>query len=632
MSQAPFAERDRISLCMIVRNEELKLARALESARAWVGEIVVVDTGSTDRTVAIAESFGAKVVHFAWCDDFSAARNACLEAATREWALVLDADEEWVVDDPHELAKAVRQGVLDGFSFRYHNRLDDGSHGIGTVFRLFRRVVPGMRYRGELHEQVGAVSDGLVHTAAIAAAYIKHDGHTTAEMSKGKLERNIKLARKLVTSRPDDPFAWYALGLSLPLIDLQEMIAAYEKSLALLEAQGKTGSGEAYVVHMMHSLVAAYRIVRDEAKATARLEKALSVFPHSPDLRYERGELRLARQDFAGALVDFEVCLSPDAAAFYVIAEPGRAGYMARAGMAGAQLNLGRYDEAEANFRRAIAEAPATFVPPRRMLGMLHLQRGEWAEALPLLKDADTYAPGDAEVRFNLGWCLYKLERWDEAEEVLRSLADLPNAQHLLGKVLLEAGRGEQALPLLEACSLPAAGLARGWAYYVVGRNVAAADVWNEWLRAGAADWGTKDTLSMFLFLMQGGRRPSGEPERPAEPLRDMDQWFRLLLRHQRFDDVEAVIGRGPELGERLWVPLRKKWGITLAKEGYYDVALSLLLEACRKDGHDGELYYWLGYCSLHKQQVEDAKVMWEACLRYVPGHSLATQGLSLLR
>jgi glycosyltransferase involved in cell wall biosynthesis len=120
-SHLAFPDRDRISLCMIVRNEERKLARALDSARDWVGEIVVVDTGSTDRTVEIAESYGARVIHFPWCDDFSAARNASLDAATNEWALVLDADEQWVVTDPVELARAVQHHALAGFSFRYHN-------------------------------------------------------------------------------------------------------------------------------------------------------------------------------------------------------------------------------------------------------------------------------------------------------------------------------------------------------------------------------------------------------------------------------------------------------------------------------------------------------------------------------
>src|SRR3990167_5570041 len=82
--------REKVGLCMIVKNEARALGRCLESAKDWVGEMVVVDTGSTDETVAIAQSHGARVSYFPWCDDFSAARNAALDQATREWVLVLD--------------------------------------------------------------------------------------------------------------------------------------------------------------------------------------------------------------------------------------------------------------------------------------------------------------------------------------------------------------------------------------------------------------------------------------------------------------------------------------------------------------------------------------------------------------
>src|SRR5205085_8623718 len=77
----------------IVKNEEKYLRGCLESVQGAVDEIVVVDTGSTDSTIAIAEEFGAKVVHFAWTDDFSAARNVSLDHATGDWAFWLDADE-----------------------------------------------------------------------------------------------------------------------------------------------------------------------------------------------------------------------------------------------------------------------------------------------------------------------------------------------------------------------------------------------------------------------------------------------------------------------------------------------------------------------------------------------------------
>ena len=103
-------QRPLLSLAMIVKNEEHFLADALRSAAPFCDELVVVDTGSTDATVAIARSLGARVEHFAWCDDFSAARNASLRACRGQYILVLDADERLEGGDPALLRRALRPG------------------------------------------------------------------------------------------------------------------------------------------------------------------------------------------------------------------------------------------------------------------------------------------------------------------------------------------------------------------------------------------------------------------------------------------------------------------------------------------------------------------------------------------
>jgi tetratricopeptide (TPR) repeat protein len=633
MTQPSFAAKDRISLCMIVRNEEAKLARALASAAPWVGEMVVVDTGSTDQTVAIAESFGAKVVHFTWCDDFSAARNVALEAATGAWALVLDADEVLDVVDADEFTRAVAQDVIAGFSFRCHNHMDDGTVAIGTVFRLFRRDLPGMRYRGQLHEQVAAVADGQMATAALACCVIQHDGYTSEAVAQhDKTARNIALAEALVASRPDDPFAWFSLGLSQLSLSLAEAARAYETALALLEKRGESGAGESHVVRMYAELVKIYPHIGKARQVPALLERALGIFPHSPDLLIERAQARFNAGDFASAAADFEACLSPQARDFYCVLDPAAIAHGARTGLGMSWLQLGRNIEGEAMLESAVAEAPPAFGLPRRALGTLKLQRGDWESALPLLSAAIAVMPQDPETRHGLGWCMYKLDRLDEAAGVLAPLAARPDVLHLLGRIALERGDAAEALRLLDGCELPAADLARGWAHFVCGRAPQAAACWDKWIRAGAADWGTKDALATFLFLLHGGSRPSGEPERPAEPVRDMALWFRLLLRHERFDEVETVLKRGPELGARMWRLVRQAFGITLAREGFYDVGLGLLLEAREASPQDAEVYYWIGYCALHRQQPEEARLMWQTCLRMAEGHPLAQAGLSLLR
>lgn len=631
---AAFAARTRarVSLCMIVKNEADKLERCLRAAMPWVGEAIVVDTGSTDDTVAIAERLGARVVHLPWQGDFAAARNASLEAASLEWALVLDGDEVLEVIDPEEFARAVEQTVIDGFSFRCHNVMDDGAISIASIFRLFRRSMPTMRYRGQIHEQVIAVSDGGAPTAALGCCVIRHDGYTQEAFDRhDKVARNIALSKALVAERPEDPFAWHCLGLSQARADIPGMVESYEKALALLGDPGAEGADGNYVMRMYYELLLGYRSLNQPDKAEARLARGLELFPIAPDLLFERAKLRFNARDFAGAAADAEACLSPESRGFYCVLNPASIADGARTTLALALLNLGRNQEAEAALEQAVAEAPAASWLPRRALGTLRLQRGDWHGALPLLEAAVAAAPGDEESRFACGWCLYKLGRLEAARERLLPLAERPDVQHLLGQVALELGEADEALRLLSATPLPAAGLARGWAYMVAGHAREAAACWDDWMRAGAADWGTKDALATFLFLMQGGRPPSGQPERPAEPVRDMDQWFRLLLRYERFDEVEAIIQRGPELGAPLWPLLRSRFAITLAKESHYDVALALLLEAREAAPDEAELYYWIGCCAVGKRHLDDARLMWQTCLQLAPAHALARESLSLL-
>ena len=87
------ADRPRISLCMIVRDNARTLPACLESIRPWVDEMVIVDTGSVDETPRIVEAFGGRLFHFPWCDDFSAARNESLRHARGDWLFWMDSDD-----------------------------------------------------------------------------------------------------------------------------------------------------------------------------------------------------------------------------------------------------------------------------------------------------------------------------------------------------------------------------------------------------------------------------------------------------------------------------------------------------------------------------------------------------------
>ena len=112
----PSGDQPLLTVAMMVKDEEGFLEDALVSAQPWADEIVVVDTGSTDRTVEIARRHGAKVSHFQWCDSFAAARNTTLERSTGRWILVLDADELLEGEDPARLRRHL-EGMSAGYPF-----------------------------------------------------------------------------------------------------------------------------------------------------------------------------------------------------------------------------------------------------------------------------------------------------------------------------------------------------------------------------------------------------------------------------------------------------------------------------------------------------------------------------------
>lgn len=143
-----------VSLCMIVKNEEKVLARCLESVRDFADEIVVCDTGSTDKTREIATNYG-HVVDFAWCDDFSAARNFSFAQANGDYILWLDADDVVQESEKSELFRLKERldGTQDVIMLPYHTAFDEQGKPVFTYFRerILRRAA-GFRWEGAVHE------------------------------------------------------------------------------------------------------------------------------------------------------------------------------------------------------------------------------------------------------------------------------------------------------------------------------------------------------------------------------------------------------------------------------------------------------------------------------------------------
>jgi tetratricopeptide (TPR) repeat protein len=206
----------RITACLIVKNEEKHLARCLKSIQGIVDEIIVVDTGSNDRTIEIAGSFGARVSQFEWRDDFAAARNESLKFATGEWILWIDADEELTPDSRSSVERAIVRPQFGGFAIEITNFTDDDSDDalyVHRPIRLFRNL-PGIQFEGRIHEQIApSIAAQKLPWAHLPGARLLHNGYRPSEMAeRGKVDRTVKLIGKVLADNPTDAFQWFNLA------------------------------------------------------------------------------------------------------------------------------------------------------------------------------------------------------------------------------------------------------------------------------------------------------------------------------------------------------------------------------------------------------------------------------------
>ncbi len=206
----PKIYQSSISLCMIVKNEEQNLPRCLESVAGLVDEIIIVDTGSTDRTVEIAKSYGANVFFHPWEGSFSKARNYSLKYATCEWILYLDADEELRNGDSSVLKNIARNNGYSVVSFIIQNRYNDSKlEGYARMVRFFKNF-SGIYYEGIVHNTI--IYSGKCLNSSVTV--IHHGYNLSEEKMNEKFIRTSTLLKRQIESDPYNPTPYRYIGIS----------------------------------------------------------------------------------------------------------------------------------------------------------------------------------------------------------------------------------------------------------------------------------------------------------------------------------------------------------------------------------------------------------------------------------
>jgi tetratricopeptide (TPR) repeat protein len=439
---------------MIVKNEARVLRQCLESARPWVDEIIVVDTGSTDETATIAREFEARVIAWPWRDDFAAARNESLRHATGDWILVLDADEA-LVEGAGLRLRAACEGPADIVAYCIKivcpREGDGGLTRLNWFPRLFRNL-PGVRFEGVIHEQVVGSLDGHGRIER-ADVEVLHEGYTrAAEEMTAKAERNRKLLLRQL--RADATYApgWFQLAETYVLLGRpDEAIDAYRRCLRLLESSRLTLPPGVVAVALQN--LGATLIGRGQREQGIRMiETALVVAPDMAPAHVHLGHAALIEGRGADAERHFEQALAivsaPDDGLQYE-ASPWLIHFLRGC----ARARQEKFIDGIASFEAGLALHP-THADGLWLLALTAAQARQWAKSLEALDRLRDLGRDDFAYHAQRAQALAALGRHAEAiETAAAALAREPESVPVLAlaaESTARAGRPREAADLYE--------------------------------------------------------------------------------------------------------------------------------------------------------------------------------------
>jgi glycosyltransferase involved in cell wall biosynthesis len=306
-----------LSLCMIVKNEEENLRRCLDSVKDIVDEMIIVDTGSTDSTVEIAESFGAKIYHFQWNDNFSDARNYSLKFPTCDWILFMDGDDELEKSDQQSILKLVEKNEADAYFFQTicYTGDEPGLEGLNNLnIRLLKNHM-GYYFSNPIHEQIYSNIQAINPSAKILNETVKvyHYGYLNKNViAQEKRKRNIRILEKELEQSPGYGFTLFNLGNEyFAMGNFSKALEYYVNSYS--KFQPEHGYSSKLVLKMANCLISLGRYEH----AFMLIDDGLKFYPKFTDLLHLKALGYFWLQKFTLAIKYLNECIQMGEAPFY---------------------------------------------------------------------------------------------------------------------------------------------------------------------------------------------------------------------------------------------------------------------------------------------------------------------------
>ncbi len=543
------AEGMTMSLCMIVRDEQEMLPRCLETAAPAVEEIVIVDTGSTDATAAIARSYGARVLEHLWAGSFAEARNVSLRAARGDWILYLDADEVLLAEDVPLLRSLTGRTWREAFYLSETNHTGDLEHGTAvthSALRMFRNR-PEYRFEGRVHEQIAnRLPCYLPERIEATGVRIEHYGYLAGVRdARAKSARNIDLLRRQQEEGGPSAFVSFNLGSEHAAAgDAGAALAEFERSWAMLE-QLTDLDGYPFAPSLMSRMVRALRLCGREQDALARAREGLARFPGFTDLVLEQALAAVALGQHEVATGLLERCIEMGDAPRRYTATVGCGSYLPRLHLAELKRSQGAVQEAIEQLECCVREHPgyaAAVLPYATAL----LAGGRNADAVVAELQRHQPDPTPA-ARFMLGTALYEAGESAAGESQFRSvLARQPRsgrARVALAEALLAQRCYAEAATEAAALSAddPLAPMACRSELFARIAGGDAAGTTGALQRAGAAGLCAAE-LDLFAAWDRRVRASADEAPLAREAVPLLEVMLEALLRVQDFTAFETLL------------------------------------------------------------------------------------------